>query len=815
MLKSYLKVALRRFRRGGTYAIVNVVGLAVGMATCTLIFLLVHHEWSFDRFHEDADQIYRTYLEYQTPDGDTEVQAMMQPTFGPEFQNAFPAIEASTRFVASGREFVESDRSFRFRFAELDPDFFDIFSFTVLAGDARRAIEDPSSVVLTRETASTLFNVGENNWSAALGQSLSTETDSAVYSFNVAAIIEDFPNNSSLNFDLAASFENYDNIYVGGNNWGGRTSVYVRLPEGTSPTVLAQAFSPFTDVQFGGYVDGMRSAERMSEEEGSYALKIQPLLDMHTNQLVWVPYEATRHNPLYSYILAGIGALILLIACINFMTLSVGQSTIRAREVGVRKALGANRTQIMRQHWGESLVSATFSLLLGIAIALMLLPAYNSLVGVEISISSVSPLFWLAGVTVLIAIVGLVAGGYPAAVLSRYRPASVLKGSVSSPSNNRLTQALVVLQFTISIGLIAATGIMTSQLQFLLDKDLGFSDDFVVAITAGGVPRGEADGVLQGMKSRLASYDQIEYVERSGYTFTRGSDRNGWTDASGTPRSAYNFGVGYDYLDLLEMEMAEGRFFSEEFPGDPTGSIVVNEALVRQFEIEEPIGHVLTNWLSFIYDESPTIIGVVKDFHFQSLKNEVDPLVMNMHPNYYNYMGALLVRIRPDDVQGSLAMVEAAWTEMTGGRPFNYTFVDEDLAAQYATEERWQKLVTYSSILAILIACMGLFGLAILTVGRRTKEIGIRKVLGASVPGVTGLLSREFAVLVAIASLLAAPMAWYAMSRWLESFAFHVQITPWVFIGASVLALTIALTTVSLHAVRAAMANPVKSLRYE
>ncbi|NNE70803.1 MAG: ABC transporter permease, partial [Rhodothermales bacterium] len=314
MLKSYLTVAMRRFRRGGTYAIVNVIGLAVGMATCTLIFLLVHHEWSFDRFHEDADQIYRAYLEYQTPEGDTEVQAMMPPSFGPEFQEAFPDIEASTRFVSSGREFVEGDRTFRFGFAELDPDFFDIFSFPVLAGDAVRAIDDPSSVVITRETAETVFGNGGGNWAAAIGQTLTTETDEAVYSFRVAAVIEDFPNNSSLEFDVAASFENYDNIYVGGNNWGGRTSVYVRLAEETSPAVLAQAFSPFTDVQFGSYVDGMRGSERMSEEDGAYALKIQPLLEMHTDQLVWTPYEATRHNPLYSYILGGIGGLILLIA---------------------------------------------------------------------------------------------------------------------------------------------------------------------------------------------------------------------------------------------------------------------------------------------------------------------------------------------------------------------------------------------------------------------------------------------------------------------------------------------------------------------
>ncbi|MBO6576646.1 MAG: ABC transporter permease [Rhodothermales bacterium] len=815
MLKSYLKVALRRFRRGGTYAILNVVGLAVGMATCSLIFLLVHHEWSFDRFHEQKDDIYRVYLEYQTPGGDTEVQAMMPPDFTPELDNAFPGIEASTRFVASGRVFEVGDRSFRYEFAEIDPDFYDMFSFEVLAGDARAAIADPSSMVITREVAEAVFGAGDGDWSLALGQVISTSTDDGTYDFNVAAVVEDFPATSSLSFEIAVSFENYDNIYVGGNNWGGRTSTYVLLGEGATPVSLEAAFPPFTDVQFASYVEGMRNAERMATTDGSYALRLQPLVDVHRNVDVWVPYEAQQHNPVYSFVLMGIGALILLIACINFMTLSVGQSTIRAREVGVRKVLGANRSQIMRQHWGESFVAATVSLVLGFFVALAMLPAFNNLTGVDVAVGNVSPILILAALVLLVMVVGTVAGGYPAAVLSRYMPASVLKGAVSSPRNNLLTQGLVVLQFTIGIGLIASTVIMTGQLRYMLEKDLGFNEDFVIAINANGVPRSAAEGVLAGMKDQLLPYEQVTHVERSGYTFTRGSDRNGWADASGTPRSAYNFGVGYDYLDLLDMEMAEGRFFSEEFPGDPTGSIVVNEALVREFGIEDPIGHVMDNWLSFIYEESPTVIGVVKDFHFQSLRNEVQPLVMNMHPNYYNFMGALLVRIQPDDVQGSLALVENAWQALVPDSPFAYSFVDEDLASQYATEQRWQQLVTYSSLLAIIIACMGLFGLAILTVGRRTKEIGIRKVLGASVAGVTGLLSREFAVLVAVASVIAAPLAWYAMNQWLEAFAFRAPISPLVFVGAAAMAMTIALGTVAVHAVRAARANPVRSLRYE
>ena len=814
MLKNYLKIALRRFRRGGTYAVLNVVGLAVGMATCSLIFLLVHHEWSFDRFHAEKDRIYRVYLAYDTPAGDPGIQAMMAPDFTPELESAFPALEAATRFVAGDRNFSVGDLAFHQRLAEVDPGFFDMFSFQVLAGDARAAIADPSSIVITRESAETFFGAGDNPRSA-LGNVMTIGTDDGSFDFAVGAVIEDFPNNSSLYFDVAFSFQNYDEIYVGGNNWGGRTSTYVLLSPGTDPSTLEASFQPFTEVQFASYAESMRRAENMAEGEGTLALRLQPLTDLHTNQLVWVPYESARHNPVYSYILLGIGSLILLIACINFMTLSVGQSTVRAREVGVRKVLGADRSQIMRQHWGESFVAAALALVLGFVVAVLLLPAFNGLTGVEVRLSDVSPLFVLAGLVFLVVVVGTVAGGYPAAVLSRYVPATVLKGSISSPGNNRLTQSLVVLQFTISIGLIASTAIMTDQLRFLLNKDLGFEEEFVIAVNTGQVGRSEAEGVLSGLRDRLLPYDQITHVERSGYTFTRGSDRNTWQDAGGSTRSAYNFGVGYDYLDLMGMEMAEGRFFSPDFPGDLTGSVVVNEALVEQFGIEEPVGHTLTNWLSFIYEESPTIVGVVENFHFQSLHNEVQPLVMNMHPDYYNWMGVALVRIKPSDVQGSLDLVEGAWNEILPGRPFVYSFVDEDLATQYASEKRWQRLVTYSSILAILIACMGLFGLAILTVGRRTKEIGIRKVLGASVSGVTGLVSREFAVLVAIAAVVAAPLSWFAMSRWLEGFAFQVEIRWWFFVAAAVLAMTIALGTVGVHAFRAARANPVKALRYE
>ncbi len=391
----------------------------------------------------------------------------------------------------------------------------------------------------------------------------------------------------------------------------------------------------------------------------------------------------------------------------------------------------------------------------------------------------------------------------------------MLKGNAVTSRKNRLTQTLVVLQYTISIALIVATGLMTQQLQFMFDKDLGYDREFVIAVGANGVSRADADGVADFFKTKLLPYPQISHVSRAGSSFTRGSDRNSWADASGTQRSAYNFGVDFDYLDLMGMKMAEGRFFSEDFQADLRGSIVVNQPLVDEFEMDDPVGQKLTGWLSFIYEEDPTIIGVVENFHYQDLHQAVSPAVMNMHPDYYNYMGAILVRVQPSSIAASLELIEATWNEIRPGQPYNFSFLDTDIEAQYVSEQRWQTILTYSAILAIVIACMELFGLALITVNRRTKEIGIRKVMGASVTGIATLLSKEFAFLVVIASIIAAPFAYWGMGKWLDTFAFQVEIGPGIFVVAALGALFIAVATVSVHSIRAAHTNPSDTLRDE
>ncbi len=533
---------------------------------------------------------------------------------------------------------------------------------------------------------------------------------------------------------------------------------------------------PFVDIQFADYRQELRDNGFLADGDDVFRMKLQPLAQLHRQPDVWTPYETNPQDPVYSFILAGIGLLILIIACINFTTLTIGRSSTRQREVGMRKVLGARRSQLLGQFWGEAVMLTVVSLILAVALAWLALPLFNGVTNQDLSLAMLPPLEFVAAMFVFIVVVGIVAGGYPAAVLSRFQPVLVLKGQVLGGSKRGLTRVLVVVQYTISIGLIIATLIMASQLSFIANKNLGYDKDLVMVVHANQVSRAEADGVIERFRTRLRSDNRIAGFARSGQTFNRGTDRNTWMDENGITRQAYNFGVGFDYIDLMEMDIVAGRNFSRDFPSDSTRSILVNEALVREFGIEDPVGKPLSNWLSWIYEESPVVIGVVKDFNFRSLRREVEPAVLNTHPNYYNYLQALLVRIRPGDVEGAVNFVETTWGEILPGRPFTYTFLDEDLAQVYRNDRRWMTIVKYSAILAILIACLGMFGLATISVLRRTKEIGVRKVLGASVPGVLRLVVSEFAWMIGIASVFAFPMAYYGMNEWLAGFASRVEI---------------------------------------
>ena len=818
MFRNYFKIAVRSLRKYAGYTFINVAGLALGIACCLLIMLLVQHEWSFDTMHENGDRIHRILMQHELPDGSHEYQLLTPPPLAQAIDSAYTGVEKVTRVIGGNKLVKHGDRSFSEHLYMVDSTFFEMFSFPLLAGNARTALVSPQGMVVSEATALKYFGAGRSDLDDVLGRNLSIAQGDAMHEFEITGVVKNLPENSSFRAEIFISMQNYylegGGLYLGSNNWGSKNTLYALLAPGQSPEALEAALPPLTRVQLGAYLEERQAAGFSAQGDDALRLFLQPLRDIHLNPAIGNHYEGAAHNPTYSYVLGGIGLLVLLIACINFVTLSIGRSTSRAREVGMRKVVGAHRIQLMKQFWGEALLLSLIALALGLVIASLVLPGFNGLTGRNLSILSTSN--W-ASVLILIGIIGLVtiaSGAYPAAVLSGFRPAAVLKGDLTMRRSN-FTRGLVIAQYAISVGLIFCTIVMYRQLDYLLNKDLGFDGEQVVAIETGALSDREQRVVLEAYRSGTAANRNVVHVLQTAYAFTHSYDTYSWADAGGRTIRAHNIGVDYDFLNVMGMRLVAGRDFSRDRPADSTTSVLVNETFAEKYEIAEPIGYVLTGYGGFFGEIDPTIIGVVEDFHFRSLHEEVEPAVLNMHPDYYMGMGNVLVKIRPEDVSGTLAQLEDIWTKTVPQKPIQFSFLNQDIEALYQTEQRWGRILTYSSILAVLIACMGLFGLATLSAARRRKEIGIRKVLGATVSGIATLVTREFALLVVIAALVAWPLAYMGMKEWMNGFAYRTSIPWWIFASAALVALVIAVGTVGYHAYRAAVSDPARSLRYE
>ncbi len=816
MFRNYVKIALRNLGKHKGYTFINVFGLALGIACCLLILMLVRHEFSYDAFHENGDRIYRVVIQETAPDGEVSMQQLIDPPVPPAMDSAFAGIEASTRLIGGSLHVQRGDESFSEVVYMVDSTFFGLFSFPLLAGRSTTALDEMQDMVITERTARKFFD--DTAYSNVIGEQVAIKQGANTFEFIVSGVTTDPPVNSSLQFDILIPFENYNyegsgRLYLGGNAWGGRNTHYVLLAPAQDPDALEAALPSFTRVALADRIESRRGAEYIAEGDDAFRLILQPLSDLHLNPDIGAYYEENTHNPTYSYVLMGIGLLVLLIACINFITLSLGRSTSRAREVGMRKVLGARRIQLMKQFWGEALLLTTAGLLIGLVVVGLALPEFNLLTGKELTLLGSTGWAAVLGLAAIIGLVAVAAGAYPAAVLSGFQPVEVLKGDVTA-RKSRFSRSLVVLQYCISVGLIFSTIVMYRQLDYMLNKDIGFEDDQVLVLHTPGLNTSQENMVLNVVRNESAANPNILNVLRVGYSFTQSFDRYSWQDATGRTIGGHMLGIDYDFVEVMEMEMVAGRDFDSNFPIDSTESVLVNEAFVREYDIENPVGHRL-NGPGFFGDINPTIIGVVKDFNFRSLHEEVEPAVLNMHPDYYHGMSHILLKIRPADRAQTIAFLKDVWTRTFPDKPFHFSFMDGDIAAQYQAEQRWSRILTYSSLLAILIACMGLFGLATLSVTRRTKEIGIRKVLGSTVAGVAVLVAREFALLVGIAIVIGLPIAYLGMREWLEGFAYSTSVSWWIFVAAGCAALLIAMATISYHSIRAATMNPVKSLRYE
>ncbi len=806
MFRNYFKVAIRNLWKNKGYSAINIFGLAVGLATCLLILIFVMDELSYDRYHAKASRIYRVDSEINFG-GSHQYMAVMPDPLGATLKQDFPQIEQYVRFreyggfgVRKGVENVQENRV-----VHVDSTLFDVFTLPLMEGDAKTALADPSSVVISEKIARKYFNT-----TAAVGRILTLADNREL---KVSGVLKEIPKQSHFDFDFFIPLHTEESRQ--GNWLSNNFPTYIVLKEGADPARLSKQL----DGVVTKYVGPQASALLNTSYEdilkgGSYVrYSLMPLTGIYLNSNK-AGEMGVRGNKQYIYIFSAIAAFILLIACVNFMNLSTARSSNRAKEVGVRKVLGSEKKNLVAQFLTESVFISAISLVLALLIAQALLPLFNQLAGKEIEIGLLRKSWLLPSLLALMLVVGLLAGSYPSFYLSSFQPISVLKGKLAGGfKRSWLRSSLVVFQFAISIVLIVGTVVVYSQLKYIRSKNLGFNRNQVMVVQ-NGYALGEK---ATSFKNELKALNGVEGVTMTGYLPTGGyrNDSPLFADASLDQKSAVsmqNWYVDEDYIPTLGMQMVKGRNFSSAMRTD-SGGIVINEAAARLLPFKDPVGKTLYYVSDFQKKETNTyeIIGVVKDFNFNTLREEVTPMGLFFNEERGNFA----VRFRGQDAAALIAAVENKWNSMVSNEPFRFTFMDEDFDRIYQGEQRIGKIALSFSVLTIMIACLGLFGLVTYAAEQRTKEIGIRKVLGASVGNIVNLLSLDFVKLVVIAIFIAFPLAWYCMNKWLQDFAYRVSIDWKVFLMAGIAAMLIAVITVSLQAVKAALANPVKNLRTE
>lgn len=813
MFQNYLKIVLRNIAKYKGFSFINIAGLALGLACCLLISLYIRDELSFDKHHQNADRVYRVTRDWVSKEGKVDLHlAHVAPPFGPLLQNDFPDIEQTARLLQTTTLFRYEDKLFNETNGFVaEPTIFNIFSIPVISGNPENALNEPFSVMMSEKMASKYF--GKEN---PVGKLMRMDNEHTV---KVTGIFQSFPANSHFHPEFFLSFAtlNDENIYgreALRTNFGNNSfATYLLLPENYPSERLSSRFPAFIDKHMAS------QAPADAPKPSTYThLYLQKLTDIHLHSQLDSEIEPNG-NITTVYILMAIAVFILIIAGINFMNLSTALAVKRAKEVGIRKVMGVTKSNLIAQFLSESVVFALLSLVLAIGMVHLCLPALNTFTGRALTIGYFQYWYTIPSLLMLAIMVGLLAGSYPALYLSSFQPVSILKGKLlsgvkSSKANITLRQVLVVGQFAISIILMICTGIMFNQLRYISSKSLGFDKEHMLTLPSSD----ELDPQYETFRTQLLANGAIKEAGRSTRVPSgRLLDSQGAATVmhgdSTVPSSAIlkSVGIDYDFIPTYKIGIAAGRNFSREYSTDTT-SFIVNISAARVMGFTNP-GEVVGKQIQY-GDRKGQVVGVVNDFHFESVHQNILPIIFFMPREAVSY-NHLSVKISGSNLKEGLAHIEQVWTKFVPQRPYEYTFLDERFGLLYEREQKQSQLFTIFSLLAIFIGCLGLFGLASFTALQRTKEIGVRKVLGASVPSIVGLLSKEFLKLVLIANLIAWPVAWYAMSQWLEDFAYKINITPLTFILSAILALLIALLTVSYQSVKAALANPVKSLRTE
>ncbi len=791
MFSHYLKITLRNIARQKGYAFINITGLAIGLVCAILIFIWIRDEVSVDKFHDNVENLYRIE-EDQVYSGEIFHVGVTPYPIAPVLRDEIPEILEASRFVNLGETLIRyGDKAFvEERLAAIDASYFKMFTFPLITGSLEEFAENKHSVMLTKEIAQKYF--GNEN---PIGKVINIGNE---YDLKVVGVLKNFPDNSSYKLNVALPFEIVKDIGMYNESWGNNSiSTFVQLQPGSSVKD----------------VDSKMNVIYKSHNEGTITeLTLFPYQDM--NLYGHFGYGDSIGYIKYIYIFGSVALFILLIACINFMNLSTARSAKRAKEIGMRKVIGALRGGLIRQFFGESLLLSFFALIFAIGIVALLINPFNDITGKHITLGILLEGDLILGLLAITLFTGIVSGFYPALFLSGFRPVAVLKGTMNKGSKGTaFRRILVVLQFSISIILILGTMVVFKQLDYMRNKDLGFNKEQIVYISLKSNQREKYD-VLKNVF--LKQQGVINVSGSSDRPALYGSNSGGieWDGKDEESNVLVGFSsIDFDYLETLGIELKSGRSFSKDFPADVAfadsnrGNFIINEALEKIIGEGSAIG----KRMNFVGAEGH-IVGVMKNYHYSRVSSRIEPLALIA---YTENVRNIILKISPDDIPGTMDNIETAWSSVIPNYPFEYKFLDEDFDRMYRSEERMFNILKYFAIMAIIIACLGLFGLASFTAEMRTKEIGIRKVLGATETNLTILLCKEFAFLVLLANIIAIPVAYYLLGGWLEDFAYRISLEWSYFLIAALTALLIAVLTVSYQAIKAALANPIKSLRYE
>ena len=802
MIRNYLKIAWRNLKRNKVYSFINIFGLAVGMACCIVIMLFVQDELSYDRFNENSNRIYRITMKRTLPGGREFHSSVSYGVMGPNLVNDFPEVVSAVRIIMYRWFVIEyGDKRLTTDPVFADPSILDIFTFPLIRGDKNTALKDPTSVVVSQELAGKLF--GDED---PMGKVITNYSIDNKYDLIITGILKNIPYNSHFRFDFLTSIEHLKSRSdERDSRLTGHT--YLLLDNNADPRKLEEKLPDFALKYLG------------EQRASTWSYFLQPLTSIHLHSDLQLELRKNS-NIATSYSLSAVAFLILLIACINYMNLSTARASRRSREVGLRRVVGASRFQLFRQFLGESLLFSFIALLIAVAMATFLLRFFNPLIGKHLSMNFKENMFLYVGLILLSLIVGFLSGSYPALFLSSIRPAEVLKGDLKKGTlfGIFMRKGLVVFQFAVSLVFIIGTIIIFLQLNFVRNKDLGFEKDNIIEI-----PIFKDKALTQRselIKGELSQYPNIQEV-----IVTTGSPGGygGWAEqcipegySEDNPVEMNVLRTGEDLFDFFRIDIVEGRDFSREITTDADSAIIINEMAVKKLGWKFPVGKQIKGE-EFVSKSNKTglvtIIGVVKDFHNGPLHEEIKPSIYTFSPEEHS---TVYLRVRPENVQETIAFLEKKWRELPTHLMFFYRFMDDSLEIfLYRKDREVGKVFTFSSILAIVLACLGLFGLASFTAERRIKEIGIRKVLGASISNIVLLLSKDFSRLVLIANIIGWPIGYYVMHRWLQNFAYRIGISWWIFILAALVVFGITLLTISYQSLKAANTNPVDTLRYE